>query len=61
MKGKHHPPTVDPTPEEIRQRAAEIRAGWDENRWAREAWRQGLRSIEVRTPEATNKDYLGEE
>jgi len=44
------PQTPDPSPAEIRRRAAAIRAEWSEQRWERERWRQGVRAIEVRTP-----------
>lgn len=54
---KYHPPTVDPTPEEIAERAAEIRAGWSEQRWAREAWRQGIRPVEARNPDGAIEEY----
>lgn len=30
---RHRPPAVDPTPEEIEQRTAELRASWTIGRW----------------------------
>ncbi len=56
-KGKYHPPTIDPTPEEIAERAAEIRAGWDDQRWEREAWRAGVRDVGVRSLESAIEEH----
>ena len=60
-KGKYHPPTIDPTPEGIAEGAAEIRAGWDDQRWEREAWRAGVRDVETRHPGGAIKEYLTEQ
>ncbi len=60
--GRHGAPVVDsceddPTPVEIRQRAAEVRDGWDALRWS-EYERQGVEVQVVRVPDEFRRSIL---
>lgn len=53
---QNHP--TNPTPKEIWGKlTAEIRAGWPDWRWEKELRKQGVRDVEVRSPEGAIAEY----